>query len=59
LLDYSLLGYSEDLALTLLMARVIAHHVDHAAAADELAILTNSFDAGANFHGNSTLFLTL
>jgi hypothetical protein len=38
------------LALALLVPGIAANHEHHAAAADDLAILTNSFDAGADFH---------
>lgn len=42
-------------ALPLLMARVGAYHEHHAAAANDLTILANAFDAGTNFHGLSLL----
>jgi hypothetical protein len=37
-------------ALTLLVARVLAQHADHALAAHDLALLTNLFDARSNLH---------
>jgi hypothetical protein len=40
----------ETLTLTLLMARVAAHHKNHAATANDLAVLTNAFNARADFH---------
>jgi hypothetical protein len=33
------------------MSGVRADHVDHAAAADDLAVLTDALDAGTYFHG--------
>jgi hypothetical protein len=37
--------------LALLMARIaLANHVNNAAAANDLALPTDAFDAGANFH---------
>jgi hypothetical protein len=37
--------------LALFVARVaLADHIDHAAAANDLALPTDAFDAGANFH---------
>jgi hypothetical protein len=42
------------LTLALLMARIGADNIDHAAAADDLAVLANSLDAGSDFH-DSTL----
>src|SRR5207249_1093575 len=38
------------LPLTLLVTRVSANDVQPAVAADQLAVLTNTFDTGANFH---------
>jgi hypothetical protein len=40
------------LTLPLLMARIIAHNVHHAATADDLAVFTNPLNAGANLHGD-------
>ena len=42
---------ARSLSLPLLMARVAADDVNATFAADDFAILTNSFDAGSNFHG--------
>jgi hypothetical protein len=42
---------SNELALPLFVAGVAAHDVHHAAAADNLAILANTLDAGTDFHG--------
>ena len=42
---------AQQLTLTLLMARVAAHHVDDALTSHDLAMFTNSLDAGANLHG--------
>jgi hypothetical protein len=41
------------LTLTLLVARIGADDVDHAAAADDLAMLANSLNAGSDFHGST------
>ena len=41
---------ADTLTLALLVARVVANHVNDAAATYELALLTNSLDAGADFH---------
>jgi hypothetical protein len=41
------------LTLALLVARIGADNVDHAAAADDLAMLANSLDAGSDFHGST------
>jgi len=38
------------LTLTLLVARVAANHIEPSVAADELTVLTNTFDAGTNLH---------
>jgi hypothetical protein len=38
------------LALTLLVARVGANDVDHAAAAHDLAVLADFLDRGSDFH---------
>jgi hypothetical protein len=35
------------------MARIAAYDVNHAAAADYLAVLAYSLDAGSNFHGSA------
>lgn len=43
------------LALALLMTRIAAHDVDHAATADNLALVTNPFDAGTDFHGGTPI----
>ena len=37
-------------ALALFMARIAADDENHAAAAYDLTVLTNAFDAGADFH---------
>jgi hypothetical protein len=37
-------------ALTLLVARVLAQHADHALAAHDLALVTYLFDARSNLH---------
>jgi hypothetical protein len=37
-------------ALTLLVARVLAQHADHALAAHDLALVTNLLDARSNLH---------
>jgi hypothetical protein len=37
-------------ALTLLVARVLAQHADHAPAAHDLALVTNLLDARSNLH---------
>jgi hypothetical protein len=37
--------------LTLLVTRIRTHYVHDATAADDLAVLTNPLDAGANLHG--------
>ena len=39
-----------DSTLALLVAGIAADHEDHAPAADDLAVLTDSLDAGADFH---------
>jgi hypothetical protein len=39
------------LALTLFMPRIGANHVDDALTPHDLAMFTNSLDAGANLHG--------
>jgi hypothetical protein len=49
-------GLTLTLALPLLMARVVAHNVHHAPTADDLAILTNPLNAGANLHGDEPYF---
>jgi hypothetical protein len=41
------------LSLALLVARIGADNVDHAAAADDLAMLADSLDAGSDFHGST------
>tara|TARA_Y100000589_G_C27032733_1_gene579695 strand:+ start:103 stop:558 length:456 start_codon:yes stop_codon:yes gene_type:complete len=41
-------------ALTLFVLGVGADHADDAFTADDLAVFTDSFDAGANFHGSSS-----
>jgi hypothetical protein len=41
------------LTLALLVARVGADNVNHAAAADYLAMFANSLDAGSDFHGST------
>jgi hypothetical protein len=45
-----MLVLSSDLTLTLLVTRIRADHVQPALAADQLAVLANTFDTGANFH---------
>jgi hypothetical protein len=42
-------------ALPLLVARVGADHHDAAVPADDLAVFTDCFDAGTNFHGDTFL----
>src|SRR5262249_44803257 len=37
--------------LPLLVPRILADHVDHASAADDLALLANLFDGRPDFHG--------
>jgi hypothetical protein len=37
----------------LLVARIAAHDADHATAAHNLALIANSPDTGADFHGNT------
>jgi hypothetical protein len=39
--------------LPLLVTRVAANDVYHAAAADHLALITNTLNAGSYFHGNT------
>jgi hypothetical protein len=43
-----------DLALTLFVTRIAAHHIDATFAAHDLAVLADSFNASSDFH----LFLT-
>lgn len=38
------------LTLTLFVARIAAHDAHHAAAANDLTLVTNTFYAGFNFH---------
>ena len=38
------------LALALLVTGVLADHAHHTVAADHLALVTDSFDAGTDFH---------
>jgi hypothetical protein len=40
--------------LALLMARVRANYIHRPLSADDLAVFTDTLDAGANFHGNLT-----
>jgi hypothetical protein len=44
---------TEGSTLALLMTGIGADHVDHAAATDDLAVLTDPFDAGTDFHGET------
>jgi hypothetical protein len=41
------------LTLALFVARIGADNVDHTTAADDLAMLANSLDAGSDFHGST------
>jgi hypothetical protein len=43
-------SFERRLALPLLVARILADHPHHTAAADHLALVTDLFDAGSNFH---------
>jgi hypothetical protein len=47
------------LALALLVPRVAANHEHHATAPHELAVFTDAFDAGADFHWPALLHLTV
>jgi hypothetical protein len=42
-------------ALALLVPRVGTNHEDNATAANDLAVLADSFNAGSDFHGSSSL----
>jgi hypothetical protein len=42
--------------LPLLVTRIRTDNVHHAATADDLAILTNPLDAGANLHGDEPFY---
>jgi hypothetical protein len=41
------------------MARIGAHHIDHATATDDLAMFADSLDAGSDFHGSKLSFCGL
>jgi hypothetical protein len=44
---------SRNLPLALFVARVTANDVNHAAAADNLAVIANALHAGADLHGTN------
>jgi hypothetical protein len=49
-------GYTKSklaLALSLFVTRIAADHIDDAAPAHDFALITNPFDAGLDFHGDS------
>jgi hypothetical protein len=48
-------GRYAGLTLALLVLGVLADHAHDAFAADDLAVLTDTFDAGSDFHGRFSL----
>ena len=46
-------GSSERLPLSLFVAWIAANNEHHPAAADDFALITDSLNAGSNFHGKS------